>query len=204
MRVFYLIAWALLTALVVYYMTVNSGTSQKIIESANSDKVEVIDEVKGSSYTTIDSSSNEDDSGSSAGDSNGGNKAGSKEDFRKEGREKPDYIQMANIKFAENQMKLPPNPKFADYLDSIAGVLLDDKYYVELTGHTSKTVNKNIDNYAIGLKRAEYIKGLLLDRGVDMDKIKVDSKGSDEPREEGDSPETQNKNRRVELKLKTN
>jgi outer membrane protein OmpA-like peptidoglycan-associated protein len=175
------------------------GMSDITTDNQTERGVEVIDEVNGSSYTTIDSSQSE---GSTV--NNESNSTESKQDFRKEGKEKADYLELANIKFAENQLTLPPNPKFSMYLDSIATLLNEDKYYVELIGHTSKTVNLNVDNYKIGLKRAEHIKTLLIEKGVEASKIVVDSKGADEPREEGESAETLNKNRRVELFLKTN
>lgn len=201
MRYFYFLVWALLSVLVAFYMWPKNNSISEIVEDTNKDKVVVIDEVKGSEYTQ----SSEDGSNSNASNVGDSNENSSNEDnggdFRKEGKAKYDFLEKVFIEFEQNKTVLPKNPKFASYLDSLS-VLLNGDYIVELIGHTDNTSSQN--NYEIGLKRANYIKDLLLAKGVDETNIIVDSKGDEVPRMEGDTPEAHARNRRVELFLKPN
>jgi outer membrane protein OmpA-like peptidoglycan-associated protein len=201
MRTFYSITWLLLSALVVWYM-MNSNVTPLATVDDGSDDIVVIDEVKGSNYTqALENEGQEDSSGENT---EGDNSSTSKDDgdYRKEGKSRFDFLEKVYIEFDQNKTTVPKNPKFSAYLDSVAVLINEDDFKVALIGHTDNTSSQN--NYEIGLKRANHIKDLLLSRSVDETKIIVESKGEEEPRIEGDSPEAHIKNRRVELFLKPN
>lgn len=201
MRSFYIFAWALLTALVMWYIIVGSGLqSSHTAKEDTTQETIVIDEVKGSSY--LPSEGNESEGDTIQGNSN--EDTSQSEDFQKAGKQKFDYLQKANIEFSAFKTKLPTNPGLESYLDSIAQVVIEKNLTVELIGHTSLSMGNDKQDYEIGLKRANHIRDLLVDRGVDTSFIVTDSKGDVEPRMEGDTKEANTRNRRVELFLKQN
>ncbi|MGH7484692.1 MAG: OmpA family protein [bacterium] len=69
---------------------------------------------------------------------------------------------------------------------------------VTLTGH-SDSVGQGIYNLSLSLARAESVRVLLKQRGVDPDLLAVRSAGTLEPREQGDTEAARSLNRRVSL-----
>lgn len=203
MKGFYIFAWLLLSAIVVWYMLNNDTEipATPIDTNANTE-IKVIDEVKGSIYTQTEEGENSEELSDEEGEDNrisidAGN-------FRKEGKSRFDFTEKAYIEFNQNSLTLPTSKAFASYLDSVSMLINQEDFTVELVGHADNSASNKLDNYEVGLKRAQHIRGLLVDRGVDETKIIVDSKGDTEPRIEDDTENARKKNRRVELFLKPN
>ena len=203
MKGFYIFAWLLLSAIVVWYMLNNDTViPETSIDTNANTEIEVIDEVKGSIYTQTEQDDNSEEVTDEEGEDNrisidAGN-------FRKEGKTRFDFTEKAYIEFNKNSLTLPTSAAFTSYLDSVSMLITKDDFTVELVGHADNSSSKELDNYEVGLKRANHIKELLVDRGVDEAKIIVDSKGDTEPRIEDDTENARKKNRRVELFLKPN
>lgn len=86
-------------------------------------------------------------------------------------------------------------------LDRIAEILNNDQT-IELliSGHTC-TIGSEMANYSVGLKRANEAKKYLVDKGIDGQRIKVESLGYSNPIN-GNSSETERKhNRRLTFKI---
>ena len=94
-------------------------------------------------------------------------------------------IEAAFDEFAEN-LKL--------YLDQNS----DEK--IEITGHTDDIGSDNA-NYKFGLKRAKFIKQIIVNKGIKTNRILVRSKGEKEPIASNDTDEGKEQNRRVVIKL---
>ena len=82
----------------------------------------------------------------------------------------------------------------ANYLEKNA----ETKLYI--TGNASK--DETADDYELGLKRANTVKREMMARGISEDKIITVSKGSNDPKVSGDTPEGKMFNRRVEMVIK--
>jgi len=208
MRSFLSIAWLLLSAIVAWYMY-NTTVHAPNNATANmtNDEIVVVDEVKkGSIYTQPSDDNQEIDNQSEVNSNESSTEEGNEQgaDFRKEGKERADFTEKTYIEFNKSSTTLPVSPVFSTYLDSVALLLNEKNFVVELVGHTDNQAGRQLNNYQIGLKRANHIRDLLIDRNVNQAKIIVDSKGDKEPRIEGDTPAARTKNRRVELFLKPN
>jgi len=71
---------------------------------------------------------------------------------------------------------------------------------IQLVGHTDFT-GSSAFNYNLGLKRAEEFKKIIVKRGVDKNRINIDSKGEEEPIADNKTKEGRRKNRRVEIHI---
>jgi outer membrane protein OmpA-like peptidoglycan-associated protein len=116
-----------------------------------------------------------------------------------------DAIQAKDIRFEYNQ-PLPMKGQ-EGVLDQLAAELkeltaLSSKERlttrVTLTGH-SDVVGQSLYNLALSLARAEAVRTMLKQRGVDPDLLAVRSAGTLEPRELGDTETARSVNRRVSL-----
>jgi len=105
------------------------------------------------------------------------------------------------IYFPYNSTKKIDHVNINNYLSSIAEVLKGNNKTVTLTGHTDNIGNASF-NIDLGLQRAIAMKKQLVIFGVDANRIKVASKGQDEPIATNDTEEGREKNRRVELEIK--
>ena len=112
------------------------------------------------------------------------------------------FIEKAYIEFGQNSTKLPKDDQFDTYLDSISNLVADGNHEVVLVGHADSATSKKQNNYQIGLRRAEFIKGMLTSKGVAGNIITVLSEGAESPRVQGDTKEAKTLNRRVELFIK--
>lgn len=107
-----------------------------------------------------------------------------------------------NITFETDSYKvkeesLPKIEEFANFMKKYK------KYTAEIVGHTdnvgSETYNKKLSQ-----KRAEEVKRLLIERGVEASRLKAIGMGELDPIASNDTPEGRAKNRRVEARLKLN
>ena len=71
---------------------------------------------------------------------------------------------------------------------------------VELVGHADDTGGKDY-NLKLSIERAQAAKRFLLEQGIEEGRIISYGRGSTQPLSEGESPEAQQKNRRVEIKI---
>lgn len=72
--------------------------------------------------------------------------------------------------------------------------------YLVVTGHCDERASASY-NMALGMRRANYIRGLLVKNGVDLNRIYTVSKGKEDPLALGHSPEDWRINRRAEFKI---
>jgi OOP family OmpA-OmpF porin len=87
------------------------------------------------------------------------------------------------------------------YLDDLAAHLkanTADK--VQITGHASRT-GKADDNMRFSRQRAERVRSMLTERGVNTGQITIDFKGDTQLRDSGNTEAAHRNNRRAELKL---
>jgi outer membrane protein OmpA-like peptidoglycan-associated protein len=87
-----------------------------------------------------------------------------------------------------------------EYLDLLAQRLSQTDEVVQLTGHTDD-IDTDEYNRKLGLERAEYIKSILVEKGVSSDRIKTRSMGESQPIEDNSTEAGRKKNRRTELLL---
>ncbi|MBI3211920.1 MAG: OmpA family protein [Simkania negevensis] len=85
--------------------------------------------------------------------------------------------------------------KMADYIKK------QEKFYLFIEGHCDQRASEDY-NQALGLRRANTIRELLIKKGVNPNQIYTISYGKGMPVDPRDTPEAYAKNRRVEFKLK--
>jgi len=69
---------------------------------------------------------------------------------------------------------------------------------VELAGHTDNTGNPQA-NQTLSLDRANAVKSMLVNQGVNADQISTNGYGDSRPVSSNDTPEGRERNRRLEL-----
>ncbi len=106
----------------------------------------------------------------------------------------------ALIYFPYNSTKKLENPKIDSYLDDVAKRVIKTNEKVFLTGHTDSYGPEDA-NYELGLRRAQILKQILIEKGVPEKNIVVKSKGEKFPIAPNNTPVNRSKNRRVELKI---
>lgn len=72
--------------------------------------------------------------------------------------------------------------------------------YLMIKGHTDERASASY-NIALGSRRANYIRSLLVKAGVDLNRIYTVSRGKEEPIAFGHTPEEWKQNRRAEFKI---
>jgi peptidoglycan-associated lipoprotein len=72
--------------------------------------------------------------------------------------------------------------------------------YLLVTGHCDERASAGY-NLALGMRRSNYIRSLLVKNGVDLNRIYTVSRGKEEPVSMGHSPEDWKQNRRAEFKI---
>ncbi|WP_437126346.1 OmpA family protein [Noviherbaspirillum album] len=102
-----------------------------------------------------------------------------------------------DISFDTNRADIKPN--FRPILDKFASGLVDNPYSrVTIVGHTDITGGDAINN-PLSVNRASNTRDYLAARGVAMNRISVDGRGSREPIAPNDSEANRARNRRVEI-----
>ncbi len=104
------------------------------------------------------------------------------------------------IYFPTNSDRKLANSAVDTYLDQVAERVKITSERIELTGHTDDR-NTNEYNQALGQRRADKVKQLLVAKGVDAGLISAESKGETEPTATNATADGQQLNRRVELRL---
>ncbi len=104
------------------------------------------------------------------------------------------------IYFPTNSDRKIADSEVDAYLDKVAERVKITGERIELTGHTD---DRNTDEYnqALGKRRADKIKQLLVAKGIASDQISAVSKGEKEPTASNNTERGQQANRRVELIL---
>lgn len=108
----------------------------------------------------------------------------------------------ALIYFPYNSSKKLENENINNYLKDVAHNLKDSEHTVLLTGYTDSK-GSALSNKRLGLYRAEAIRNLLVEMGVE-NRIIVSSKGEEDPIATNKTEEGRSKNRRVELQIQDN
>jgi outer membrane protein OmpA-like peptidoglycan-associated protein len=107
----------------------------------------------------------------------------------------------ALIYFPYNSTKKIDNTNINNYLSNVAKALKGNDKTVTLTGHTDNIGNPSF-NKDLGMQRALAMKNLLVNLGIDANRISVSSEGQSQPIDTNDTEEGRQKNRRVELEIK--
>jgi len=107
----------------------------------------------------------------------------------------------ALIYFQYNSTKKIDNANINKYLANVVEALKGNTKTATLTGHTDNIGNPPF-NKKLGMQRAVTVKNLLVNLGVEPNRIIVDSKGQEQPVATNDTEEGRQKNRRVELEIK--
>jgi outer membrane protein OmpA-like peptidoglycan-associated protein len=113
--------------------------------------------------------------------------------------EKGETFVVNNLFFAYNDSKL--NPDSYPELNRLAEFMgRNPKIMIKIDGHTD---NQGSDDYNLELskKRANSVKTYLVTQGVSKKRISTEGKGSKFPRNENDTDENMQKNRRVEMQI---
>lgn len=87
-------------------------------------------------------------------------------------------------------------------LQELAHTLKDSSSSLKLSGHTD-SIGRDIYNYELGIKRAKSVKTYLIEKSVNPLDIEFDSEGESNPEFNNETPEGREKNRRVDIELKS-
>jgi|GEM_PF-453209 len=88
-----------------------------------------------------------------------------------------------------------------DYLQKVAQEAKELGKTVEVVGHTDN-IGKLSSNYALGQRRAEMVKSVLVEYGLSQSLVRASSQGEEQPQATNDTSEGRAKNRRVEIEFK--
>lgn len=108
--------------------------------------------------------------------------------------------QGAIIRFPFNSTAKDYDPAVETYLDKLAAQLKTSGGSVSITGHTDN-VGDDASNQALGQRRADAIKAVLVKRGATASQISTNSKGESQPVDTNDTDEGRHNNRRAEIKI---
>ena len=98
-----------------------------------------------------------------------------------------------------NSFELSEEQKIA--LDEVVNVMKESKELnITIYGHTCN-IGSDKANYNIGMRRAEVAKAYLLGKGIDKNRIKIESKGDLEPLMPNVDKDSREKNRRITFKV---
>ncbi|SEF46290.1 OmpA family protein [Nitrosomonas ureae] len=90
-------------------------------------------------------------------------------------------------------------PGFRPILDNFATTLISNEdTAVKIIGHTDNTGSNAINN-PLSVNRAASTRDYLVSRGIPINRIQIDGRGSREPMVENNTPENRAENRRVEI-----
>ena len=113
----------------------------------------------------------------------------------------PDIEGKAIVYFPYNSTTRIPDGQFDTYVGNLVEVLLKSNASLSIVGHTDNRGGEAY-NENLGLNRARIIKQMLVERGVDADRISISSKGYTEPASDNDTDKGRQLNRRAELFIK--
>ena len=104
------------------------------------------------------------------------------------------------IYFPFNSSVRDTNPKVDQYLSQLADRLKQSEEKISIVGHTDN-VGEEIDNQNLGMQRAKSIQDALVQRGISINRISIDSKGELQPATSNDTEEGRHRNRRTVLRI---
>lgn len=104
------------------------------------------------------------------------------------------------IRFPFSSSTKDADPTVDDYLTTLAARMAQTTERVRITGHTDN-IGSNDMNMKLSERRAKYIRDILSNKGVALDRMDVDWKGENEPTSSNDTEEGRHNNRRVVLKV---
>ncbi|HMQ49979.1 MAG TPA: OmpA family protein [Saprospiraceae bacterium] len=104
------------------------------------------------------------------------------------------------IRFPYGSAQKEYDPAVDAYLTKLAERVKQTGETIALTGHTDNKGDE-APNVALGQRRADSIKGILVSHGTSADLISTDSKGESQPVATNDTEEGRHENRRVEVRL---
>ncbi len=105
------------------------------------------------------------------------------------------------VYFPYNSDKEIKNKEIILFLDDLSGLLKKNpKEKIQIIGHTDD-IGNNQSNIYLSQKRAERMKRVLIQKGVDPTQIEVVAKGEEEPVANNTTESGRQKNRRVEIKI---
>jgi chemotaxis protein MotB len=90
-----------------------------------------------------------------------------------------------------------------EILARIAQVILATSAPVNISGHTDNTTGPGVNNYQLSARRAMSVLDFMLGQGIAPDRFSVSGYGPNKPLASNETPEGREKNRRVEILLKT-
>ena len=107
----------------------------------------------------------------------------------------------SEVSFATNSSAI--NPGFHSSLNKLAGVLSDyPNTAVHIVGHTD-SVGSEQYNHALSLRRASSVRSFLTRQGVSEPRTRTDGQGENRPVSDNSTAVGRQRNRRVEIYLKT-
>lgn len=105
-----------------------------------------------------------------------------------------------NVYFSSDDYMLRKGDYFK-IIDTISAYLKDHRnVYVSIEGHCDERASEAY-NLALGTRRANYIRTLLVQKGIDPNRIHTISYGKEKPSDLGHSQSSWSKNRRVEFRI---
>jgi len=118
--------------------------------------------------------------------------------------EKTEIVQLSSdqivIRFPFSSSTKDRDPAVDDYLTKLAERMAQTTERVSITGHTDN-VGGNDMNMDLSERRAKYIRDILRDKGVALDRMDIEWKGEEDPTSSNDTEEGRHNNRRVVLKI---
>ncbi len=106
----------------------------------------------------------------------------------------------STIYFPFNSSVKDKNEEVDNYLQKLSERLKQTQEKVSITGHTDN-VGEEAANMSLGFNRAESIKNILVAKGIEVDRISVDSKGELQPATTNETDDGRYRNRRTVLRI---
>lgn len=91
-------------------------------------------------------------------------------------------------------------PEAEAYFEKLAKRIQSSEETLHVTGYTD-SIGNEATNLQLGLARAQYIRNILLSKGLAASKVAVDSKGQEDPIADNSTEDGQRRNRRVEIRI---
>ena len=112
-------------------------------------------------------------------------------------QEKVSFAADAFFDFDKSKLKPEAQAKLADLVDKTKGVNLE---VIIAVGHTD-IVGSDGYNQKLSIARAEAVKGFLVNKGIEKNRVYTEGKGSKQPVADNKTAEGRAKNRRVEVEV---
>lgn len=104
------------------------------------------------------------------------------------------------IRFPFSSVEKDRDPAVDDYLSKLAERMAQTTERVSITGHTDNKGPSDA-NMNLSERRAKYIRDILVDKGISVDRMDIKWEGEENPTSSNDTEEGRHNNRRVELQI---